>query len=227
MTTEPGDNGQDQLESLYREAGDVEPDSGIDRSIRARARVASGKTSRPGLGPWVGGLATASIALTVITLAIRQPPPEPTAPVPQAQQQRAEAAAPDAAFSDAAGRSAAPEPAVAPQSDLAPPSPVAPAASADREQSADARERRQTRARRERPSRATAGESVRQAPTVVRETAAEPDLDPQASIERLRELVASGKLEQARALDARLKRAHPELKLPEPLRKALASGNSD
>ncbi|MEX0916285.1 MAG: hypothetical protein WDZ60_10350, partial [Wenzhouxiangellaceae bacterium] len=51
-----------ELQALYREAGDVEPETGLDRIVRARADQASRDRRPAGRLPWLGGLVTASVA---------------------------------------------------------------------------------------------------------------------------------------------------------------------
>ena len=70
-----------KLEALYSRAGDVEPDSGLDRIIRARADEATRGARSPGRIPWLGGLVTASVAVVAIALVLQQTPPGE--PVPE------------------------------------------------------------------------------------------------------------------------------------------------
>ena len=86
------------LERLYRDGGDVEPDSGIDRVIRARAEQATKQRSGSPRRPWIGGLVTASVAVVAIAVVLQQPPPAdrvPEAPAPAPAQPEADRAASD------------------------------------------------------------------------------------------------------------------------------------
>ncbi|HMB39979.1 MAG TPA: hypothetical protein VKO85_12960 [Wenzhouxiangellaceae bacterium] len=80
MTEQRNDKHDAALEALYREAGDVEPDAGLDRIIRARAdeAVRNGRSSNR--LPWLGGLVTASVAVVAIAVVLQQTPP--AGPVP-------------------------------------------------------------------------------------------------------------------------------------------------
>lgn len=76
-----------ELERLYRDGGDVEPDAGIDRMIRARADLATKQRTRSPRAPWIGGLVTASVAVVAIAVVLQQSPPAgrvPEAPAPVA-----------------------------------------------------------------------------------------------------------------------------------------------
>jgi len=87
MTEHRNDKHDAALEALYREAGDVEPDAGLDRIIRARADQAARAGRSPGRLPWLGGLITASVAIVAIAVVLQQSPPGepvPGSPAPQA-----------------------------------------------------------------------------------------------------------------------------------------------
>ncbi|MEX2499367.1 MAG: hypothetical protein WD397_10895 [Wenzhouxiangellaceae bacterium] len=64
-----------ELQALYREAGDVEPETGLDRIVRARADQASRDRRPAGRLPWLGGLVTASVAIIAIAVVLQQTPP--------------------------------------------------------------------------------------------------------------------------------------------------------
>jgi len=94
-----------ELDELYREAGDIGPDPGIDRIIRARAEQAA-TIPRPRRTAWLGGLATASVAVAVVAVVLQQ------APGPESQPEAAPAEAvrrmePSGISSDAAEPAAA------------------------------------------------------------------------------------------------------------------------
>lgn len=64
-----------ELQALYREAGDAEPDSGLDRIIRARADEAGRDRRTSNRLPWLSGLVTASVAIVAISVVLQQSPP--------------------------------------------------------------------------------------------------------------------------------------------------------
>jgi hypothetical protein len=69
----------DELQALYREQRNAEPDSGLDRIIAARAEQALATSRRRGPTPWVAGLATAGallLAIGVIIVQMPMPAPE-------------------------------------------------------------------------------------------------------------------------------------------------------
>lgn len=77
MTEHSNDRKDKPLEALYRDAGDVEPDAGIDRIIRARAGEAADTRRSTNRLPWLGGLVTASVAIVAIAVVLQQTPPGP------------------------------------------------------------------------------------------------------------------------------------------------------
>lgn len=77
-----------RLATLYREAGDVEPDGGLDRIIRARADEAAGRQRSTNRLPWLGGLVTASVAIVAIAVVVQQTPPSQPSPEPGAPLER-------------------------------------------------------------------------------------------------------------------------------------------
>jgi len=116
---------QRQLEALYRDHSDIEPDPGLDRMIRARAEQSLEAPRRHRPTPWIAGLATAGALALAVGISLQQAPspvpemgrsappasmlgdepasalrsapmPEPPAPRPQAEAARA---APDVAES--------------------------------------------------------------------------------------------------------------------------------
>ncbi len=72
-----------RLEALYSQAGDVEPEAGLDRIVRARAAEAVGGARSPGRIPWLSGLVTASVAVVAIVMVLQQVPPGEPVPVPE------------------------------------------------------------------------------------------------------------------------------------------------
>lgn len=120
MTQSP-DNGADMphkdLQSLYREQAEAEPDSGLDRIIRARAEQALESDQRRRPRPWIAGLATAGALVLAVGVIVQQAPQQAPPPSPQES-----APAPSAISEDAApaARSALPRPAADAQLQSAP-----------------------------------------------------------------------------------------------------------
>lgn len=116
MTTRNDEHGERGLESMYREHGDAGPSEGLDRIIRARAEHAARESAerkpRRRIAPWVGGLATASVAIVAIAVVLRQSPPAgdlagPDRAEPGAEAVQAPAAeAPPASSAPPVGRAA-------------------------------------------------------------------------------------------------------------------------
>lgn len=79
-----------RLETLYRKSGDVEPDAGLDRIIRARADEAARAGHERERLPWLGGLVTASVAVVAIAVVMQQAPPDESMPESLAPQAPAE-----------------------------------------------------------------------------------------------------------------------------------------
>ncbi|MDT8437582.1 MAG: hypothetical protein RQ729_01075 [Wenzhouxiangellaceae bacterium] len=73
MNRNATDKPNPELDALYCEVGDVEPAPSSDRIIRARAAQAAAD-ARPGKGAWLGGLATASVAIAVMAVVLQQAP---------------------------------------------------------------------------------------------------------------------------------------------------------
>ena len=89
MTEHGNDKHDTRLEALYREAGDVEPDAGLDRIIRARADEAVRVGRSSNRLTWLGGLVTASVSIIAIAVVLQQAPPgEPALESPAPQQSR-------------------------------------------------------------------------------------------------------------------------------------------
>jgi len=69
---------QAELKALYERDGQVEPDAGLDRMIRARADEAVSQPARSRTLPWMGGLATAAVLVLAVGVVYQIQPP--TAP---------------------------------------------------------------------------------------------------------------------------------------------------
>jgi len=201
------DNPNRELDELYREAGDVQPDPGIDRMIRARAEQAA-ERSQPRRTMWLGGLATASVAAVVLALTLRQAPgPEsatPQTPSPDAdseasfgdhsrrmESRSARAAAPDIDSEFARLRPGE-------QADAIEAEPNDPPVDPDRTVAA----------------RARVGEADLEA---TQKEAFSPD----ALSDRLRRMIRAGQLDQARQLYREAAQLDPGLELPEDIGQAL------
>ena len=83
MTEQRNDKHDARLEALYREAGEAEPDAGLDRIIRARADEAVRVGRSANRLPWLGGLVTASVAIVAIAVVLQQTPPAERSPAIQ------------------------------------------------------------------------------------------------------------------------------------------------
>jgi hypothetical protein len=90
MTRNDRDKSSAELEALYREHGDAEPPEGLDRIVRARAERAA-ESGRRRLAPWIGGVATASVAVVAVAIVLNQSP-QPTALQPPETAPQSEAA---------------------------------------------------------------------------------------------------------------------------------------
>ncbi|MFP4275869.1 MAG: hypothetical protein ACLFQ2_00450 [Wenzhouxiangella sp.] len=78
MSKTPKSADMDKLQALYRQQAEAEPDSGLDRLIRARAEQALATSRRRGPAPWIAGLATAGALVLAIGIVVLQaPPPAP------------------------------------------------------------------------------------------------------------------------------------------------------
>ena len=76
MNERRSDKMENRLESLYSQAGDVEPDAGLDRIIHARADESVRINRSPIKLPWLGGLVTASVAVVALAVVLQQAPPD-------------------------------------------------------------------------------------------------------------------------------------------------------
>jgi hypothetical protein len=68
-----------ELEALYRAQVEVEPDSGLDRIVLARAEQALAARQQQRPRPWIAGLATAGALVLAVGIIVQQAPP-PTQP---------------------------------------------------------------------------------------------------------------------------------------------------
>lgn len=218
MSSSKPDSTVSELERLYRQAGDVEPSAGLDRTLLARAGQ-SPDAAPARRSPWLAGAVTASVAVIAIVLVVRQVPP--TAPVPVAPnpssaptRQSAPEAEPQTPGAAArALREVSPAPRAAPaEEDTASRSPERAAAVADRA-APEARRQRGAAAAQFMPEDA----GMRSKPIVPPgagpgAAALQP---PEAVIAEIRRRLEAGETEAARALAAELAAAHPNREWPE------------
>ena len=218
-------SGHDELERLYRRAGDVEPDPALDRRIRTMGRDAAHHVAgrEPVRSParWIGGLATAAVAVLAIGVIVEQAQPPSRAPAPPAVEE-----------------------ALAPQTDAVPA--ARPAASADRAEAGDAA----VLERRQRNAADVAGVSEREAaaPEPARREApvpaveAKPELSAFAGdapgeialpseslllLATIREAIAEDDLERARELLATFREMHPDIEVPADIRENLKPAGAE
>lgn len=217
-----------ELEALYREAGDVEPRPGLDRMIRARAEEASRNRHVSRRLPWLGGLATASVAIVAIAVVMQQTPPgestsEAIGPTelrePKAFMAPSVGAPAEQEKSGQAGRARAesrtPQPSASARSDTdgtrrdAVPVP-------DAETQAD-------HAQTDR----IYGEQADIMTAPNRAVPAKIADDPDAMLAEIRELLDAGKTGQAHEWLERLRSTHPDHVVPEDIEQALEEETSD
>lgn len=227
---------QTELETLYHKAGDVEPDGGLDRVIRARAEEASRKASKPGRLPWLGGLVTASVAIVAIAVVLQQSPPSQPAPEAGAPLERS---APEAYMAPSMGAQS--------QQEVSADADRARAESHEEEESAFRADRTQTRealqdaATETRPRPTAQPETEPAAPPAEADDSAPDRLtgarlnatdnaalkSGDALVEKLRELIEAGRMDDARRLRDEARDLDPELELPEDIEQALRRPDSD
>lgn len=216
MTANERDKPTAELETRYRDHGDVEPDPGLDRIIRARAEEATRR--RPVRGaPWLGGLATASMAVVVVAVVLQQPEGPETArqEIPQATERSAGIEA------DLAPESA-PEPALpARASEKSETADLAGDASADAPAARVVSER--ARFSDEQAVDAGAGAELREAQAPA-PNAFDEEVSAEALIRGIREALAGEDLQKASELVADYRRRFPERPLPEELARRLDDG---
>ena len=212
-----------ELEALYRQAGDVEPEAGLDRIVRARAEQARREQASPKRLPWLGGLVTASVAVVAIAVVLQQPPPGESGPetIGPTELREPEAfmapsiAAPaereESRAADRAGKANGNLQSVAsPQARLAPThAPTAPESEA---------ETRQNRSQLARDTEQQAGIAVEQYRVISADIADDPD----RMLTEIRNLLANGETGQARELLTRLRANHSDYTVPEEIEEALA-----
>lgn len=221
MTEHQHDMHDPELEALYREAGDVEPDAGLDRIVHARADEARREQASPKRLPWLGGLVTASVAIVAIAVVLQQAPPgesrpetigptklrepeafmSPSVGAPAEQDESAAANRPDSRTLQTVVPSQQ-RPTLAPGS-------VAPEPEAATEEERSRRER-------------NIGEQTGIATETDRVISAEIADDPDRMLAEIRRLLDEGKIERAREGLARLRAKHPDHPIPESIEKVLA-----
>lgn len=221
------------LEALYRTAGEVEPDGGLDRIIRARADEAARTRRASNRVPWLGGLVTASVAIVAIAVLLQQTPPGERLPeslAPQASDP------PDAFMAPSMGAQSQQE--VSADAGRALPDNTAeeaPSPRANRSQMYEQMRETVPQAESESRQRVTAEPKVEAAApasdsdgatldrtmvTGSRASAAAPE-SADAIVDELRKLIEAGRIESARDLRDRVGALHPELDLPEDIVRAL------
>lgn len=224
------DMSKPELETLYREAGDVEPGSGLDRIVRARAAEASREARAPRRLPWVGGLVTASVAIVAIAVVLQQSPPGRPAPETGAALERS---APDAFMAPSmgaqsgekaaveGGREASDAEQVQPHAPPPAPSVAAPAAMQDSAATGEAeievdeiRRSRREDGMAERPG--LAAEPARDVPAEIID-------GPDRMLERIGSLIERGEFQRASELLETFRREFPGHDIPEEIEKALGS----
>ena len=206
-----------ELADLYTRHGeqdDIEPEAGLDRLIRARAEAAvEDSRSRRAL-PWIGGLATASVAIVAIAVVLQQSPTG----------ERAESDVAIDAFSRQATESNdSVEPAA--QAPLAEISRRARSAEQDLAGSPPVgfSERKSLAADRSLPELTEAAEDRTDADPA---EALAVD-NPERWLASIRQLVERGDIDKARRQLDRLQRAYPDFPLPEDIRSLRSSGDPD
>lgn len=192
MTTTNANRPDAELERLYRDAGDIEPEAGLDRLIRARAGASLERPPERSSRSWAGGLVAASVALVALAVVLQQSPPDDS-PAPAAADRSAIDTAPAREADADRLRTAAPAKPL-PRRTRAEPA---------------AEERARAAAPLEDESRAMA------APDVAATGEA------RALLAEIRALVEAGELDRARARLEVLREHHPETEVPEPLARAL------
>jgi len=226
------------LESMYREHGDIEPDPGLDRMIRARAdEAAQGSRSRRP-APWIGGLVTASVALIAIAVVLRQAPtgaPTSQDEVPRAAPRAAPAGAEPGAVPESAARSAPPSSiAGAPRRPgTAEEARAASDPAGTRERDAFLAERAALVGDRDQKTESGAGGATEREAAepgrVPEREAAEPGSvpEPEVMVESIRRLIEQDRIQPARRRAELLQRMHPEFALPEDVRAILPGPPGD
>lgn len=229
-----------KLQALYREAGDVEPDSGLDRIIRARADQASRDPShdpshdrRPaGRLPWLGGLVTASVAIIAIAVVLQQTPPGEPLPESLAPLRPGEPEAFMAPSMGAQSQQEVSEDAIRARSetgaeeDASPQSPRAPAREALLDAASESRPPPAVQAEAEPAAANDAEESTLERITITGSRLGNAHREVLKSggdlIETLRELIEADRIDDARRLLDEAMERDPGLELPEDIELALS-----
>jgi hypothetical protein len=118
MSKKLDQSGHHELEKLYQEQSDIEPDGGLDRLIRAQAEHAVQAQGHRRPAPWTAGAATAAALVLSVGVVIHQtdaPQVQPAlmeAPTPEAGEAQSLGSAPMTARSAEIQADAAPAPQV-------------------------------------------------------------------------------------------------------------------
>jgi len=227
MSPNDRDKPTTELESMYRQHGDIEPDPGLDRMIRARADEAARRSPARRPAPWIGGLVTASVALIAIAVVLRQAPtgaPTSQDEVPRAAPRAAPAGAEPGAVPESAARSGtASSIAGAPRrSRTADEARAASDPAGTREGDAFLADRATLIGDRDEKTQSGAGGANER-------EAAEPGRvsDPQVMVESIRRLIEQDRIQPARRRVELLQRMHPEFALPDDVRAILPGPPGD
>ena len=220
-----------KLEALYSRAGDVEPDSGLDRIVRARADEAIGGARSPGQIPWLGGLVTASVAVVAIALVLQQTPPGKPLSESLAPRDSAEADAYMAPSLGAQSQGKAPTGADRPARQILEENKASlradgePAGEMPPRPASESRQRRAVPAEAEPAAAPTLDEPALDRIVVTGAriiSADDAELESaDAVIERLRKLIEADRIDEARRMLDEAVGRHPELDLPEDLARTL------
>lgn len=237
MTEHQNDNKDSpRLEALYREAGDIEPDAGLERVIRARADEAVRLGRSASRRPWLGGLVTASVAIVAIAVVLQQTPPhEPgteSRSVPKTPSVTAGDA--DAFMSPSIGADATLEESTGAQrrarreiremqststSDLVEP-PASPAPSVEQSRAGNRSPESVQAQAREQESVVANRNGIAAEPT--QSESEEVADDSGAMLKRIKALIENDDIERARGLLETFMRKYPDQTVPEEIREALA-----
>jgi hypothetical protein len=196
MSSRDRDKTTDELASLYNRHrdDDIEPEAGLDRLIRARAEAATEAPRSNRSLPWVGGLATASLAIVALAVVLQQTPTD----------ERHETDIATDALSRPAPASDEPSPKAASNRQ---------ARVVDRKRSGSGEQRFKSAERSLPESGAAAVEETTEA---VRAEAPAADADdPERWIAIIRALIDRGEIETARRQVDQLRKTNPEFQLPE------------
>lgn len=240
MTEHSNDRKDKRLETLYREAGDVEPEAGLDRIIRARAEEAVGSRRSSNRLPWLGGLVTASVAIVAIAVVLQQAPPggEPMPEAPVAGESgEPEAFMAPSLGADAALKSSADSSAerrrvrtevremLAPGTDAAQPAPSAELRAPAQAPSRQLRSERQGDIVADQdsnvaePERSLSEESAESSAETIAGAIAD---DPVAMLSRIEALLEQDRIRPARELLEAFRRKYPDHAIPEKIQETLA-----